>query len=158
MTLAADIVHALTTSNRRIAVAESLTGGLLTSALVDVPGASAAVNGGIVSYRTALKHSVLNVDAELLRRKGAVHPEVARQMARGVRDALIEDGQVPEVGIATTGVAGPEHQDGKAVGTVFIGISLASGDSVVPLRLFGDRQTIRKRAVQAALEALLPLL
>ncbi len=98
-----------------VAVAESLTGGQLAAALTAVPGASAVFRGSVTAYATDLKASVLGVDAALLDAQGAVHPEVARQMAEGVRRVCRAD-----VGIATTGVAGPEPQDGQPVGTVFV--------------------------------------
>jgi nicotinamide-nucleotide amidase len=141
-----------------IAVAESLTGGQLVAALVDVPGASAAVHGGVVAYDTAIKHSVLGVDAALLASQGAVDPEVARQMASGVRVALAVDGKPADVGLATTGVAGPEPQDGKPVGTVFVGIAFGDRVEAVELSLAGSRREIQSATVQAALATLLAVL
>lgn len=91
-----------------VAVAESLTGGRVAAALTAVPGASAVLRGSVTAYATDLKASVLGVDPALLSRSGAVDPEVARQMAVGVRRVCGAD-----VGIATTGVAGPDEQDGK---------------------------------------------
>jgi nicotinamide-nucleotide amidase len=99
-------------------VAESLTGGMLCSALIDVPGASAVVRGGVVSYATDLKHRLLGVDAGLLAANGPVDPDVATQMAHGVRERLGADW-----GVATTGVAGPDPQDGIAAGTVYIAVA-----------------------------------
>lgn len=141
-----------------IAVAESLTGGQLVAALVDVPGASAAVRGGVVAYDTAIKHSLLGVDAALLAERGAVDPEVARQMASGVRVALAVDGTPADVGLATTGVAGPDPQDGKPVGTVFVGVALGDRVESVALALEGSRAEIRSATVQAALATLLAVL
>jgi nicotinamide-nucleotide amidase len=139
------VVALLTERRLTIAVAESLTGGLLVSELIRTPGASVVVVGGVVAYNTAIKHSVLGVDAALLASNGAVDPDVASQMALGVRTALAVDGRPADIGIATTGVAGPDPQDGKAVGTVFLGI--ASGDEVhvVELALAGSRDDIRGR-------------
>ncbi|WP_285037089.1 nicotinamide-nucleotide amidohydrolase family protein [Plantibacter sp. ME-Dv--P-095] len=151
---AAEAIASLIESRLTIAVAESLTGGLLAAELVGVPGASAAVRGAVVAYDTRLKHSVLGVDAGLLALHGAVHPEVALQMADGVRRALAVDGLPADVGIATTGVAGPDPQDGQPVGTVFVGIVTRAGGRVVPLTLDGDRQEIRRQTVASALEAL----
>ncbi|MGK9148581.1 CinA family protein [Plantibacter flavus] len=152
---AAEAIAALVSRRLTVAVAESLTGGLLTSTLVDVPGASAAVSGGVVAYDTRIKHSVLEVDAGLLALRGAVHPEVALQMADGVRRVLAIDGLPADVGIATTGVAGPDPQDGQRVGTVFVAIVMRSGGRVVPLELEGDRQGIRRQTVERTLDALL---
>lgn len=140
-----------------LGIAESLTGGMLAAALISVPGASATVRGAIVAYATPLKHSLLGVDAALLAEHGAVHPEVARQMADGVRRAVAIDGRPADVGIATTGIAGPESPDGQPVGTVHIGVSTPDDSRVLTLRLHGDRETIRSESVQYALAALLSM-
>ena len=135
----------------RIAVAESLTGGLLTSALVDVPGASAVVSGGVVAYATPLKTRLLGVDAELLAERGAIDAEVARQMAAGVRARLVLDDRPADHGVATTGAAGPDPQDGHEPGTVWLGYADAVGADAELLALSGDRDGIRRGAVEAAL-------
>lgn len=152
------VINALVGRGFRIAVAESLTGGQLVASLVDVAGASATVVGGVVAYDTAVKHSVLGVSAELLDSKGAVDPEVARQMATGVRVALAVDGRPADVGISTTGVAGPEPQDGKPVGTVFVGIAIGDQVTSVPLQLAGTRREIQSAVVDHALASLLDAL
>jgi nicotinamide-nucleotide amidase len=133
-----------------LAVAESLTGGALSSALVEVPGASAVYRGGVVSYATDLKHRLLGVDAELLDREGPVHPAVAVLMARGVAERLGEAG-ARTLGIATTGVAGPEPQGGAAVGTVFVAAVLDDLELVREHRFDGGRPEIRAASVAAAL-------
>lgn len=132
-----------------LAVAESLTGGLLAAALVDVPGASATFRGSVTAYATELKASVLGVDEGLLAVHGPVHPLVARQMAEGVRRLL-----GATYGLATTGVAGPDPQDGQPVGTVHLALAGPGGSRVSSPRLSGDRATIRHGAVTAALELL----
>ena len=132
-------------------MAESLTGGLLVAELIGVPGASAVVRGGVVAYNTALKHSLLGVDAALLAAKGAVDPDVAAAMADGVRRACAIDGLPASVGLSTTGVAGPDPQDGKPVGTVFVGISTDAGTGVVDLSLGGSRNALRRRVVSESL-------
>ena len=149
--LAADLVHRLVTRGWTAAAAESLTGGLLLSTLISVPGASACVRGGVVAYATPLKHSLLGVDAALLEAEGAVHPEVARQMAVGARAAASVDGAAADVGIATTGVAGPATQDGRPVGTVYVAVSAPGGTRVEALSLTGTRAEIRAEATRAAL-------
>jgi nicotinamide-nucleotide amidase len=154
VTLAGDIVAALTIRGQTIAVAESLTGGLLVAQLISVPGASAVVRGGVVAYDTALKHSLLGVDAQLLAREGAVHPEVAAQMATGVRRACAVDGVPAAIGISTTGVAGPDAQDGQPVGAVFVGIASERGVSILSLALEGTRQGIREAVVSESLREL----
>ena len=141
-----------------IGVAESLTGGLLVASLVDVPGASAHVRGGVVAYATDLKHKILGVDAALLAAHGAVHPEVARQMAAGVRTVTGREGVGADVGVATTGVAGPDAQDGQPVGTVHIGVSTPEGTRAVTLTLDGARDEIRRATVRHALRALVDAL
>lgn len=145
------LVAALTERGETVAVAESLTGGLVVATLVGVPGASAVVRGGVVAYATPVKHTVLGVDAALLAANGAVDPEVARQMASGVRTALAVDGEPATWGISTTGVAGPDPQDGKSVGTVFVGIASADGSRAVELHLDGDRGAIRDATVSELL-------
>ncbi|MBU4465639.1 MAG: CinA family protein [Actinobacteria bacterium] len=137
--------------NWTIAVAESLTGGLLVAELIAVPGASTSVRGGIVAYATDLKHALLGVDATLLEMHGAVHPEVARQMADGVRTALSQAGRPADVGIATTGIAGPESPDGQPVGTVHIAVATALGTRVESLTLEGDREEVREECVRRAI-------
>lgn len=149
--LSARIVGALIERGLTIAVAESLTGGLLIAELIRTPGASAAVLGGVVAYNTELKHTVLRVDAGLLAEHGPVHPDVAIQMAQGVREVLAVGGTSADVGIATTGVAGPDSQGGHSPGTAFIGIATAEGAHAVGVTLTGDRQGIRDGVVYESL-------
>ncbi|MEV5726960.1 CinA family protein [Streptomyces pharetrae] len=156
--MAADVVRLLTVKGETVAVAESLTGGLVAAELTAVPGASKAFRGSVTAYATELKHRILGVDADLLVQRGAVDPQVAAQMAAGVRKALGADW-----GIATTGVAGPDPQDGQPVGTVFValdgpvgpGSGSAGGGKVQPLRLNGDRAEIRMESVRSVLALLL---
>jgi nicotinamide-nucleotide amidase len=149
--VAPGLIAELTARGETVAVAESLTGGLVVATLVDVPGASAVVRGGVVAYATPVKHSVLGVSADLLAAEGAVDAEVARQMASGVRIALAVDGEPATWGISTTGVAGPDPQDGKPVGTVFVGIATADGAEAHELHLDGDRDAIRHASVSELL-------
>lgn len=150
---AADVLAAATRRGWTLGVAESLTGGLVVADLVAVPGASAVLRGGVVAYATDLKGSLLDVDADLLARRGPVDPGVASQMARGVRTAVRAD-----VGIATTGVAGPDPQDGNPPGLVFVAVSTPDAEEVRRLDLSGDRPHIRATAVDAALDLALTLL
>ncbi|MUN06635.1 CinA family protein [Agromyces luteolus] len=154
---AAELIAELTRRGLRIAVAESLTGGLVTAEMTRIPGASLAVSGGIVAYDTGVKRSLLGVPADLLAAEGAVHPEVARRMADGVRRALAVDERPADVGLATTGVAGPDPQDGKAVGTVYVGVATADGTEAITLDLagVGGRDAIRAATVRAAIDAAL---
>ena len=154
---AAALLEALASKGMHLAVAESLTGGLLTSAFVDIPGASKVLLGSIVAYQTELKHQLLGVSRPLLQEQGAVDAEVVAQMASGIRVKLANKTGLTEslvIGIATTGVAGPDSQDGKPAGIVFIGISSPQGDFVYPLKLSGTRSEIRAAAVTAAVDAL----
>lgn len=150
----AALIAVLVEREETVAVAESLTGGALTSALISPAGASAVIRGGIVAYDTELKSSMLGVDRALLEREGPVHPEVARQMAVGVRAALVTSSGRPTIGVATTGVAGPASQGGRAPGTVYVAV--AHGDDVVVREgsFLGDRSSVRAAAVELALEML----
>ena len=145
-TTPSQVVAALVGAGRTVATAESLTGGLVCAALTDVPGASAVVKGAVVAYATELKAQVLGVDPDLLATGGAVQAEVARQMATGVCRVL-----GAQVGVATTGVAGPDPQDGHPVGTVFVAVAAEGRVRVRELWLAGDRATIRAGTVEAAL-------
>ena len=148
--LATEIIRLLTLSGETVAVAESLTGGLVAAALTDVPGASNAFRGGVIAYATELKAQVLGVDVAMLKRHGPVYPPVAVAMAEGVRQRL-----GATFGVATTGVAGPGPQDGHPAGTVHIAVSLA-GDTVVrTMALAGDRDEVRRLAVERVLGLLL---
>jgi nicotinamide-nucleotide amidase len=147
---ASAVLHALRARGWTIATAESLTGGLVAASLTAVPGASASMRGGVVAYATDVKATVLGVDAELLAEVGAVHAHVASQMAEGVRKVLSA-----HVGIATTGVAGPDSQDGQPVGTVFVAVATPAQTDVVALRLAGSRDEIRAETVRRALDACL---
>jgi nicotinamide-nucleotide amidase len=145
MTNAAGLIAALTARSLTIATAESLTGGLVCAALTDVPGASAVVRGGVVAYATDLKGGLLGVDPALLAAGGAAQKEVASQMALGVCRLL-----GAAVGVATTGVAGPDPQDGRPVGTVFVAVARGGAARVIALRLQGSRDAIRRETVSAA--------
>lgn len=141
------IVAQLTQKNLTIATAESLTAGMLSSAIADVPGASAVLQGGIVAYNNTVKHRLLDVSADTLASRGAVDAETAREMARGARERFNAD-----LGIATTGVAGPDPSEGKAVGIVFIALASAEETSAKLLRFDGSRDHIRRSSVAASLQ------
>jgi PncC family amidohydrolase len=135
-----------------VATAESCTGGLLAGRLVDRPGSSAYVLGGIVSYSNGAKTSLLGVPAEMIDTYGAVSPEVARAMADGARTALGAD-----VGIGITGVAGPDGgTPAKPVGYVCLCATTASGVVVArDRRIPGNRADVRDRSVDAGMHLLL---
>jgi nicotinamide-nucleotide amidase len=156
--LATEVIGRCAARGLTIAVAESLTGGLLVASLVAVPGASAVLSGGVVAYNTALKHTLLGVDELLLANNGAVDPDVAIQMATGVRERLAVGGRPATIGVATTGVAGPDPQDGKPVGTVYLGLAVESRAFSVPLLLSGSRDDIRSAVVSESLVQLTRLI
>jgi len=152
---AADIIERLVADGHTVATAESLTGGLVCAALTDVPGASACVRGGVVAYAASVKHDVLGVDAGLLERRGAIDPDVALQMARGVCEVLGAD-----VGVATTGSAGPDPAPGGTEagpvppGSGFVAVVGPAGALVRGFQASGDRAHVRSAAVHAALDLL----
>ncbi len=151
--LAARLLHALEARGWSLAVAESLTGGAVCARLVEVPGASRVLRGGVVAYATDLKAGLLGVAPALLAERGAVDPDVAAAMAGGVRARLRAD-----VGLATTGVAGPDPQDGHAPGEVHVAVATPDAVRVASWRLPGDRPAVRgatvTRLLGLALEAL----
>jgi nicotinamide-nucleotide amidase len=155
---AAEVLRLLTVRGETLAVAESLTGGLVAAEITAVAGASQVFRGSVTAYATDLKRDLLGVDATLLDTRGAVDPQVARQMAVGVRKALGADW-----GLSTTGVAGPDPQDGQPVGTVFVAVAgpfedvsdELGGEKVASLRLNGDRAEIRRESVRSVLALLL---
>ncbi|MDT0156956.1 CinA family protein [Microbacterium sp. ARD32] len=151
MTAAERLVAVLRRRGWTLGVAESLTGGAVTSEIVSVPGASVVLRGAVVAYATPLKHTLLGVDGALLAAHGAVHPEVASQMAVGVRSAVAADGRAADVGIATTGIAGPDSPDGQPVGTVHVAVATPGGVRVGSYVFTGSRGEIRTQARDAAI-------
>ena len=148
--LATEILRLLTAAGQTVAAAESLTGGLVAAALTDVPGSSLAFRGGVVAYATELKTQVLGVDKRMLDAHGPVYAPVAVAMAEGVRTRL-----GATIGVATTGVAGPDPADGFPAGTVHIAVSLADDTVVRTMALAGDRDEVRRLAVERVLGLLL---
>src|ERR1700728_2749633 len=146
--LAAEVLRRLTESGQTLATRASLTGGLVAAALTDVPGASAAFRGGVVAYATELKAEALGVDVAMLKAHGPVYAPVA--MAEGVRERL-----QATIGVATTGVAGPDPQNGYPPGTVHIAVSLADDTVVRTIALVGNRDEIRRLTVERVLGLLL---
>ena len=151
--LAEALVTRLSDSGLTIAAAESLSGGLVCSAMVDVPGASAVLRGSVTAYATELKAQVLGVDDARLASVGPVDAQVAQEMADGVAQLLGAD-----VAVATTGVAGPGPADGHEAGTVYIA-AIAPWASVWRLlQLEGQRSQIRAQTVRHVLVLALELL
>ncbi|GLY72454.1 CinA family nicotinamide mononucleotide deamidase-related protein [Actinoallomurus iriomotensis] len=151
------VVHGLLAErDATVAVAESLTGGLLGGRLTAMPGSSATFAGGVIAYATPLKHALLGVPEELLAAHGAVHPDVAVAMAWGVRERL-----GASYGLAVTGVAGPEPQDGHPVGTVHVAVADSGGavatcSPALPVPADGERARamVREMTVVHALDLL----
>ena len=147
--LAGRVLESLARRDETVATAESLTGGLLSARLTDVPGASRSFVGGVVSYATRVKVSALDVPAELVEQHGVISEECASAMARGVRTRLGSTW-----GIATTGVAGPDAQEGRPVGTVWVAVAGPDRIETRELALDGDRRAIRQASCDAALSVL----
>ncbi len=129
-----------------LATAESVTGGGLAAALTDVPGASAVYVGGVVSYATRVKEEVLGVPADVVERDGVVSAACAAAMAEGARALLGAD-----LAVSTTGVAGPDTQEGRPVGLVYVAVAERAGTETRELHLSGDRAAIRRLAARLAL-------
>ena len=159
--LAAAVLRYCDKNHFKIAAAESLTGGLLADAFVRIPGSSKVFLGSAVTYDIRAKAKILGVDRDLLDKEGAVHSEVARQMAFGTARLYQqdEDGDCV-VGLSTTGVAGPGPDGDKPAGLAYIGCSLPSGFGGIhsrrtvafELRLDGGREAVRRGVVQRILE------
>jgi nicotinamide-nucleotide amidase len=143
------VVHdRLFTRGETVAVAESLTGGALSAALSARAGASTTFRGGVVVYATDLKETLAGVPGALLEREGAVAAETAAALAAGVRERL-----GASWGVAVTGVAGPDEQEGKPVGLVYVAVSGPTSE-VLEVSLPGDRERVRALTVQTALHLL----
>jgi nicotinamide-nucleotide amidase len=161
MTSAEQILEVLRTADKKLVIAESLTGGLLTAEFAKVAGASDVLLTGIVAYDTSLKHELLGVSRQLLENQGAVDPEVAAQMAEGIREKIALKMGLELAGlvaISTTGVAGPTEQDGKPVGELYICVSKGPEGSVssnvFAHQIEGGRAKIQETAVLLGLEHL----
>lgn len=147
--MTADLVARLRRLGQTVATAESLTAGLVAAELTSVPGSSAVLRGGLIVYATELKAELAGVDRQLLAEHGAVHPDVAAQLAEGARERC-----GATWGLGLTGVAGPDPQDGVEPGTVYIAVAGPPGVEVRRLGLSGDRQDVRTGSVAAVLELL----
>ena len=150
---AQSVIDALRARGFTCATCESLTGGMIAAALVDVPGASAVVRGGLVTYQTDTKTLLADVSAALIAEKGVVSAEVARAMAEGARRKLGTD-----IAVSATGMASPGSPEEPPAGTVFVGVATKDDVRAIPLRLAGSRQEIRHQTVAAALDAILDTL
>ena len=140
--LAYELIQKLGQLNLTISVAESLTGGLVAASLTQIPGASAVFKGGIIAYRDETKQQVLKVDPALITKFTSISEPVAQCMAINIREIMNTD-----IGIATTGVAGPDKSEGFAPGIVFVAISIGDHNICQKLELVGDRTQIRDQSV-----------
>jgi nicotinamide-nucleotide amidase len=150
MTSPEKILDQLRSQKKFLVIAESLTGGLLTAQFAAIAGASDVLLTGIVAYDTRLKHELLGVSNQLLENQGPVDPEVAAQMAQGLRSKIASKlgiGSDQIVAISTTGVAGPSPQGEKPVGELYISVAQASETKVFAHQLSGDRAQIQNSAV-----------
>ncbi|HVF10695.1 MAG TPA: competence/damage-inducible protein A [Abditibacteriaceae bacterium] len=143
------VIAALAERAFSVAVAESVTGGIVSSLLTDVPGASRVLHGGVVAYSPAMKLEVLGVPRAVLEEHGVVSAGTVAAMAEGVRRVCRT-----HIGLATTGEAGPAAATDAPVGTVFIGLSDGNATHTFERRFFGDREIIRKRAALTAIDVL----
>ena len=149
--LSVRLIQALKSNGKTVATAESCTGGGIAHALTAVPGSSSVFAGGVVSYTNAVKEKIVHVPAEVLAQYGAVSPETAAAMAKGIRELMMT-----EYGVSVTGIAGPDSDgSGKPVGLVYIGISSHKDVQSHKFLFSGDRASVRAQAVQKALELLL---
>jgi nicotinamide-nucleotide amidase len=143
-TMESAVAGLLAVESKTIGLAESVTGGLVAARLVNVPGASSWLKGAVVCYDSAIKHSVLGVPEGPV-----VTAPAARAMADGARRVLGAD-----IGLAVTGVAGPEDQDGEKPGTVFVGMAVGQDVEAIELHVPGDRERVRQYATISALDVL----
>lgn len=153
MSVAVRVLGLLEARGETVATAESLTGGRLAAALTGVPGASRSYVGGVVAYATSVKETVLGVPESLVAEHGVVSAPCALAMARGA--ALVTGATW---GVATTGVAGPDRQEGHPPGTVHVGLVGPGVSTALALELVGDRAAIQDRTVAEALSALAGML
>ncbi len=149
--LSAEVLTRL--AGKRLATAESLTGGGIGQALTAVSGASAVYAGGVISYTNEVKHKVLGVPVEILERYGAVSMWTAGYMAGGVRKLLNAD-----IAVSVTGLAGPGGDEfGHSVGTVFIGYDSNAKSIAKQYHFEGNREEIREQTIEAALALILEM-
>jgi nicotinamide-nucleotide amidase len=150
----ADVAHGrLVELGQTVAVAESLTGGLISVLLTESPGTSVTFRGGLVVYATDVKHPVAGVSNEDLKRHGPVHGLIAEQLASGARERLGAD-----YGVGATGVAGPGDQGGRSVGEVFVAVASDAQVAAKRYQFDGNRSEVRMAAAAAALSDLLDVL
>ena len=145
--LASSLIKKLQEKDLTLAIAESLTGGLVAASLTEIPGASKVFKGSITAYSDEIKQNVLNANKETISKFTSISEQVALEMAINVRKIMKSD-----IGISTTGVAGPEKSSGFLPGLVFVAISIGDHNMCQKLELKGDRTQIRYQTVQDILQ------
>lgn len=142
----AEVVRLLKKKGLKICFVESCTGGLLAATLINVSGASAVIEQSFVTYSNEAKHKLVGVKKKTLKEHGAVSKKTAKEMAKGGAKAA----DCP-VCVSVTGIAGPNTEEGKPVGLVYVGIYYENNVTAYKFRLDGTRSEIRKKAVDKAL-------
>ena len=145
--LASSLIKKLQEKNLTLSAAESLTGGLVAASFTEIPGASKVFKGSITAYSDEIKQNILNVNKETITNFTSISEQVALEMAINVRKIMKSD-----IGISTTGVAGPEKSAGFAPGLVFVAISIGDHNMCQKLEITGDRSKIRNQTVQEILQ------
>ena len=148
--IASNAIGLLQARGLTVGTCESLTGGMICAALVDVPGASRVVRGGLITYQTDTKTLLADVDAALIEAHGVVSGEVARAMAAGAKARLGVD-----IAVSATGMASPGDENDPPAGTVFVGVASANGARAIALNLEGTRTEIRQQTVEQAIQAII---
>ncbi len=141
-----EIIEQLKAKNLVLSCAESITGGMVASAITTISGASACFSLGVVSYTNEIKHAILGVSAETLAQHGAISAETAREMAQGAMHLSGSD-----IAVATTGIAGPSACEGKPVGLAYIAVATRHNITVTENNFIGDRNSIQQQCAKAAL-------
>lgn len=155
--MAEEVIRVAQEKGLYIATAESLTAGLISAKLAEVPGASKVLLGGAVSYQDQVKSQLLGVSPGLLQMQSAVDPEVAAQLAEGVRAKFAFAMQLEQrlvIGLSATGVAGPESVGQHEPGEVYLGLSSERGTKVFAEQFGGSRGEVRAKTVDRAIEIL----
>ncbi|MGC9171521.1 CinA family protein [Caldisericum sp.] len=147
------LVKALKERNLTLSTAESITGGLVAKLITDIPGSSKVYLGGIVAYSPKAKIEILKIDREIVEMLGTVDPLVAELMSTNVRNLFKAD-----IGLSTTGIAGPDPIEGKPVGLSYVGISVHNKNFVFENKFQGDRIIIRENVAEFLLKKLLEIL
>ncbi|WP_050981327.1 CinA family protein [Caldisericum exile] len=147
------LVNTLKERNLTIATAESVTGGLVAKSITDVPGSSKVFLGGIIAYSPNAKVNILKIDETLIKKLGTVDPLIAEIMARNVKGIFGAD-----VGVSTTGIAGPDSIEGKQVGLCYVGIVIKDENFVFENKFEGDRAIIREYITEFLINKLIEIL